>query len=99
MRSFKPSPETSFRCGLTAMESQNFEEACIRFSRVIENENRLKTDAHYNLAVCFLQRKYYGLAAEHYQIFCARQPKDVTPQLLEFIEVLRKADKLAPQKG
>lgn len=95
----KPSPETSFRRGLAAMESQNFEEGCTEFSKVIQSENRLKTDAHYNLAVCFLQRKYYGLVAEHYEIFCDRQPKDAIPQLLEFIEVLRKADKLLPEQG
>jgi hypothetical protein len=95
----KPLPDKSFRRGLTAMKSKNFKEACTQFSRVIESENRLKTDAHHNLAVCFLERNYYGLAAEHYQIFCYRQPKDTTPQLLEFIEVLRKGDKLPPEQG
>ena len=96
---FKPSPDKSFRRGLAEMESRHFVEACTHFSKVIQTENRLTTDAHHNLAVCFVERGYYRLAAEHYQIFCSRQPEDATPQLLEFIEVLRKADKLPPEEG
>jgi len=81
------------------MDAGNFKEACNQFSKAVENENNFKTDAHYNLAICFWKRKYYGLAADHYHIFCTRQPADITPKLLEFIEVLRKADKLPPEEG
>ena len=96
---FKPSYEKGFKQGLTEMDAGNFKEACNQFSKVIEGQNDFKTDAHYNLARCFWERKYYGLAADHYHIFCNRQPEDVTPQLLEFIDVLRKADKLPPEEG
>jgi len=41
---FKPPPDESFRSGLTEMESRNFKEACTQFSKVIETENRLKTE-------------------------------------------------------
>lgn len=99
MLSMEKDLKIAFEQGLTAMRSQNFIEACHQFSRVIEAENSLKSDAHYNLAICFFNRKNFGLAAEHYQIFCTRQPKDVTPHLLELIEVLRKADKLSPEEG
>jgi tetratricopeptide (TPR) repeat protein len=88
-----------FDLGFQATENKNYKEAIKYYSKVIEDENELKSDAHYNLAICFLSQKDYGLAAEHYTVFCTREPQEATSDLLEHIEILRSASMLSPEEG
>ena len=84
----------AFNKGVSAMKIGDHKKACTFFKKVTETDNRLQTDAHYNLAICLLQMKEFGLAAKHYKITCTRDPAVASPEMLEFISVLERATNL-----
>ena len=63
---FKPFPEKAYQNGISSLKARNYMTAIENLQIVTETENRLTSNAHYHLGICYLQIKEYGQSAKHY---------------------------------
>lgn len=95
-----PNPEIdkTFDEGVDALQRGQFSRAARSFTRVIELDPT-DAQAHYNLAVCYVETKEYSLGAKHFKKYACLDHEGADRYLKEYINVLERAASLDPSQA